>query len=527
HVQGNGLINPLAAFEYLENNEHNDIFTLNPKRISSENIIHYACVEGENKEFNVKVISAMDQTLNTSVTGDSEFVIIPSQIGVTKGWNKFAFNISIPMGTPIRDIDTSIRFFNVNGTDSVINIKIQTRFYGGTVLFDISHENDTENQWFDTSSPLGTHSYVARRLKDQGYHLIYHFEGNLSLDNVDILVISDPETNYSAEDLNKIYNFVDNGGSLLFLVNSIRLIDSGDIDKEPLISSNYEACNEVLGLFEASVGYQLDIEYIPYEAFTTQEAEMISIDSFFFWGWPVGFYSNSTNPANKVLAKFNTIYHGGDANFNAALATEIGEGRVMIFGSGYPFTDIGLLTDTYEKNPTRAELNNSFIELFNIDNKNNQLVNDTFDWLISTRRPNYEVFLEPQKPFIREQFKVGVYITDKDDALYVSGNGKVNGTLIYANQTIDQIELIFNSQNQRYECLFTFDNYGWHSLYVPLKLPDHTAYPGRIDIFSNVKLWAELPLIKNISVGLTVFILVAIILTPSIRYRFRGASTKE
>jgi hypothetical protein len=469
----------------------------------------------------------MDQTLNTSVTGDSEFIIIPTQIGVTKGWNKFAFNISIPMGTPIRDIEASIRLFNINGTDSIINIKIQTRFYGGTVLFDIAHEDDTENQWFDASSPLGTHSQVARRLKDQGFHLIYHFEGNLSLDNVDILVISDPELEFSTEDLNTIYNFVDNGGSLLFLINSIRLIDSGDIDREPLISSNYTVCNEVLGLFEASVGYQLDIEYIPYEAFTTQEADMISIDSFFFWGWPVGFYSNSTNSANRVLAKFNTIYHGEEARFNAALATEIGDGRVMIFGSGYPFTDLGLLTDTYEKNPTRCELNSSFIDLFTIDHKNNQLVNDTFDWLISSRRPSYDVLIEPHKPFIREQFKVGIHITNKDDDVYVSGNGKVDGTLIYANQSIDEIELTYNSQNQRYEYLLTFDNYGWHSLYVPLKLANHTAYPGRIDIFSNVKLWAELPLIKNISAGLTVFILVTIVLTPYIRYRFRRDAPKE
>ena len=527
HVQGNGLIDPLAAFEYLENNEHNDIFTLNPKRISSANLIHYTCVEGENKEFNIKVISSMDQTLNTSVTGDSEFIVIPAQVGVTKGWNKFVFNISIPMGTPIRDIDASIRLFNVNGTSSTISIKIQTRFYGGTILFDIAHENDTKNQWFDASSPLGTHSHIARRLKDQGFHLLYHFEGNLTLDNVDILVISDPELSYSVEDLNKIYNFVDNGGSLLFLINSIRLIDSGDIENEPLISSNYETCNDILGLFDASVGSQLDIEYIPYEAFTTQEADMISVDSFFFWGWPVGFYSNSTNPANKVLARFNTMFNGEEVRFNAALATEIGDGRVMIFGSGYPFTDIGLLPDTYEKNPTRAELNSSFIDLFNIDNKNNQLVNDTFDWLISTRRPNYEVVIEPQKPFIREQFKVGVYITDKNDAIYVSGNGKLNGTIIYANQTIDKIELILNAQNQRYECQLIFENYGWHSLYIPLKLVNHTAYPGRIDIFSYVKLWTELPLIKNISAGLTVFILITIIMTPSIRYRFRRIVPKE
>ncbi len=527
HVQGNGLINPLAAFDYLEDNEHNDIFALNPKRISSENIIHYACVEGENKEFNVKVISSIDQTLNTSVTGDSEFIVIPSQIGVTRGWNKFAFNISIPMGTPIRDIEVSIRLFNVNGTESIINIKIQTRFYGGTVLFDISHENDTENQWFDASSPLGTHSYIARRLKDQGFHLLYHFEGNLTLDNVDILIISDPEINYSVEDLNKIYNFVNNGGSLLFLINSIRLIDSGDIDKEPLISSNYDTCNDILGLFNASVGSHLDIDYVPYEAFTTTEADMISVDSFFFWGWPVAFSSGSTNPANKVLAKYNATLNGEEIRFNAALATEIGDGRVMIFGSGYPFTDIGLLTDTYEKNPTRVELNSSFIELFNIDHKNNQLVNDTFDWLISTRRPNFEILLEPQKPFIREQIKVGVYITDKDDTVYVSGDGKLDGTIIYANQTIEEIELILNSQNQMYECQLIFDSYGWHSLYVPLKLTNHTAYPGRIDIFSNVKLWEQLPLIKNISAGLTVFILVTIILTPSIRYRFRRVIPKE
>ena len=54
--QGNGLVNPLEAFNYLSETKDIDFFTVFPKRISPENHYYYSCVEGENTEFMFKII---------------------------------------------------------------------------------------------------------------------------------------------------------------------------------------------------------------------------------------------------------------------------------------------------------------------------------------------------------------------------------------------------------------------------------------------------------------------------------------
>ncbi|MCE7747414.1 MAG: S8 family serine peptidase [Candidatus Heimdallarchaeota archaeon] len=521
--QGNGMVNPLAAYYYLNSYEDLGLFTILPKRISPVNEYFYSCVEGETSEFIIKLISSFDGQIVTTLTGDSQFIEISNQIDVFTGWNHFAFNISIPLNTPIRAITAGILFENTDGIIITMSVSIQTRYLGGTVLFDNSHENDTENRWFDASSSVGTHTYLTRILKDRGFRIRNHYQGNYSFTNIDILVISDPEFNFTSEELADIQDFVTSGGSLLFLIDSIRFIDAKSIDNEPLISSNYYACDELLEHFNMSVGQSVPITYVPYEA-QIIETENFDVDSFMFWGRPV-FFSDNPNENNTVIATYETFIDSEKYTFNAAIAKEYHNGRVMVFGSGYPFTDHGLLPDSYESNPSRAGLDYSFKDIFGLDDKNSQLVNETFNWLIDTHRPEYIIESTPEETFIRKPVSIGVQIRFKNGSFYVSENNKLNATLMYPNLVFENLELIYNSTSSQYEITFTLEEYGLHILYIPLKFTDYTPSDGRIEILNNVHFWDQLSTIRSISNWVIAFVFISLAMVPVIRFRFRKITT--
>ncbi len=522
--QGNGMINPLAAYNYLENYRTNDLFTILPKRISPENEYFYSCVEGETSEFFIKLISSFDGQINTSIIGDSQFIKIPDQIVVYSGWNHFAFNITIPLDTPMREIITAISFENTDGITTSMSISIQTRYLGGTILFDNSHENDTENRWFDASSSVGTHTYLTRILKDRGFRIRNHFQGNYSFTGVDILVISDPELNFTSSELDNIHSFVQGGGSLLFLIDSIRFIDATSIDNEPLISSNYYACDELLGMFNASVGENIPIDYVPYEAQVDLTNNILEVDSFMFWGRPVGFNDNP-NVNNSVLATFETVIDKEKYTFNAALAKEYYSGRVMVFGSGYPFTDHGLLSDSYEEKPSRAGLDHSYKDIFGLDEKNSQLVNETFNWLIDTHRPELLIESIPERVLIRKQLSLDVEVYFRNGSSYISENNKLNATLLYPNHTFEHLEIEYNVTTGKYNIEFTFDEYGVHTLYIPLRFTGYTPSDGRIEFFVDVLFWNQLDTIRTIVNWVLAFVIISIVMIPIIRHRFRKMPT--
>ncbi|MHA1829329.1 MAG: S8 family peptidase, partial [Candidatus Heimdallarchaeaceae archaeon] len=181
-AQGVGLVNPKAAYEYLNQNKNFDLFSINPKRISPNNLYFYSCVEGEKTTYRVKIISSANQVINATAIGDNAFVEIKPQYYVTQGWNHISFNITIPWNTRVKNLNTKIRFFTSDITED-LEINIQTRYYGGTVLFDISHDNDTANNWFDSSTPYGMHSILSRRLKDRGFHVNIHSTYNSSYED--------------------------------------------------------------------------------------------------------------------------------------------------------------------------------------------------------------------------------------------------------------------------------------------------------------------------------------------------------
>jgi hypothetical protein len=525
-AQGNGIINPYEAYQYINGKQALDVFSINPRRISPENTYFYECVEGTTTEFNIKLIASSNQRIYANVPRYTSKIQIADYFDVTAGWNHISFNISLPLTQRITNIISSIEFSNDDGVTSKMNIQIQTRIHGGNVLFDISHENSTENKWFDASTPFGAHSFTSRVLKDRGFHVSYQKEGSLQLNNTDILVISDPELNYTEVELNTIYDFISLGGSLLFLVNSHRFVEVDNVEDDPILSSNYYACNQILELFNASVGYTVPIDYVPYYGNIQSDIDFISTDSFLFWGWPLRFTSDE-NPENKVVATFNSEISGTEISFNAVLSTSIDQGKVIMFGSGYSFTDLGLIVDTMELNPLRVGLAKSYRYVLAQDSNNLQLVNDTFNWLISTHRPTINLQSDNSEVLIREQFRLVIDIKDKDGSVVLLPDNRAYATILHPDNSFNHIVLLFNEQNLKYETTVTLEQYGSHTIYVPLELVNHTITDGRNTILCNVLLWEQLPLIQQIATGIILFIFVTIVLVPVLRIRFSKVYPKQ
>jgi len=203
----------------------------------------------------------------------------------------------------MRNINASICLTNGNFSSCKINIDITTRYFGGKVLFDISHENDTRNGWFSASSPYGSHLYLYRRLLDRGFHINVHALGEISIsEDINILILSDPELNYTDNEINEINNFVVGGGSLLFLVNSIRFSEANSTTHDPLLKSNYYTCNKTLSIFNISVAS--GVIPAPIEAKTNLTNGILTEDKFLFWGTPLGIIDPENNTNSKILAYF-------------------------------------------------------------------------------------------------------------------------------------------------------------------------------------------------------------------------------
>ncbi len=523
-AQGRGMIDPYNAFKFLQENADENIFATNPIRISEENLYFYSCAEGDKKSFHFKLASSSNQNITTNIVGDSEFVEVAQILTVEKGWNDVYVNITIPMDTQMRKINASICLTNGNYSSCEIDISITTRYFGGTVLFDISHENDTRNGWFSASSPYGSHLYLYRRLLDRGFHINVHSLGEISIsEDINILILSDPELNYTDNEINEINNFVVGGGSLLFLVNSIRFSEANSTTYDPLIQSNYYTCNRTLSVFNISVAS--GVYYAPVEATTKLNNGILTEDKFLFWGTPLGITDPENNPNSKVLAYFSIINPTTQltTQYPAVVSTEIGEGRVMAFGSGYPFTDFGLAKDMFEIFENRTGLGKEYDKLFFMDKKNSQIVNDTIEWLISAHRPSFSIETIPENIYIRSQINLRVTITRNDEITYFEEEN-LTGTVLYGDTTFEHIIFTRNEHDAVdifYETNLEFNNYGWHVVFLPLKLDNHTAHDGRIDIFCNVKLWDQLSTIQAIAGWILAGVATTLIAVPIIRVRFR------
>lgn len=531
--QGNGIINPLEAYNLINNKGELNLFAVIPKRISKENAFYYECVEGTDTTFNIKIISSVNQTLSLTLTGETTYIEFPSDLQIFKGVNTFLLNISLPDFIGIKNILRTLKLTNSEGFEQNIEISIQSRYYGGTILFDKKHQEELENKWFGSSTPYGAHLQLARVLKDRGFKIEVYESGddlNQLLDRTHVFVISDPEIRMSKDELNATLEFVNDGGSVLFLMNSFRLVYSGDILSDPILYSDNNASRDILDLFDADILFgdrtvntskifeQYDL-LTPTYSYTYQN-EITSTNKTTFLGLPIEF-KNKINQNNNLIGYIN-YYHKSSQrtyNFPSILSTTINEGRVMMFGSGYPFTDIGLVPDLFEVYAESGGFR-GMEQYFRRDYFNLKLVNDTFDWLIETKRPRIDYSLNVEKIFLREEFTLTVNIKKQDNTSY-NAQEPIIGTILYQNKTVEKVTFETKGfQEAQYELTTKLASYGNHTLYIPLRLDGHTPTDGRITLKCHVILYEELPMLQDIAIGVSLFILLSIAMFPFIKKRF-------
>ncbi|MHA1205465.1 MAG: S8 family serine peptidase, partial [Candidatus Heimdallarchaeaceae archaeon] len=530
--QGNGLVDAREAYFWLKNNP-GITFSILPKRISPENLFFYSCVEGTQSSFKVKTISSDEQHLWTNITGDDEIVEIGEEIVLSKGWNIFAFNITIPYNKPIKNYQTVITFTNSENYTENITINLQSRYYRGSILFDISHDSDIKNNsWFGGSSPYGAHLYMARMLKDRGFKISTFSEGNFSdeLSKNDILVISDPEKHFSIDEREQIYNFIKDGGSFLLLVDSYR-IEVESAKEDPIFPSNYTAIDNLIG----SLGITIDPDFhsmqTPYATvFSSGHSDITDVEEAFFLGSCLQF-DNDTNSDVK-LSPLSAINIGTEKSpfwKITGVVGEYGKGKIIVFGSGYTFSNFGLMYDEFDvdyRNRGAIGLGSiSYNHLFSeeMDKNNRELINDTFSWLSTFNRPIIDFSLDQEKILIREEFTISVSVTMTSE--FQQGNPYatqyLNGTILFSDNSIRYVVLSAVGAGI-YELSTSISRYGEFTLFIPLKLEGHNPTDGRIDLFCDVDLWDQQQEIANIAnLVLTLFFIVLLGL-PFVNYRFKN-----
>ncbi len=82
-AQGNGIINPYEAYQYINEKQSLDVFSINPRRISPENTYFYECVEGTTTEFKIKLISSSDQRIYANAPRYTSKIQIADYFDVT------------------------------------------------------------------------------------------------------------------------------------------------------------------------------------------------------------------------------------------------------------------------------------------------------------------------------------------------------------------------------------------------------------------------------------------------------------
>jgi len=529
--QGNGLVDAKEAYFWLENNL-GITFSILPKRISPENLFFYSCVEGTQSSFKVKAIASDEQHLWTNITGDDEIIEIGDEIILSGGWNIFSFNITIPYDKPIRNYQAIISFTNSENYSERITINLQSRYYRGSILFDISHDSDiTNNSWFGGSSPYGAHLYMTRMLIDRGFKINSFSKGNFSdeLSKNDILVISDPEKGFTQDEREQIYTFIKNGGSFLLLVNSYRIqVESAKDD--PIYPSNYTAIDNLVGFFGVNIDPDLHSMQTPFATvFSSVHSDITDVEEAFFLGSCFQF-DNDTNPEVN-LSPLSAINIGTEKSpfwkFTGVVG-EYGKGKIIVFGSGYTFSNFGLMDDEFDvdyRNRGSIGLGSiSYNHLFSkeMDKNNRELINDTFSWLSTFNRPKIDFSVDREKILIREEFTLTVSVTMTND--FQNGNPYavqyLNGTILFSDHSIRYVVLSAIRAGV-YELTISVSHYGEFILFIPLKLDDHNPTDGRIDLFCNVELWDQQQEIANIANLVLALVFIVLLGLPFVNYRFK------
>ncbi len=487
-TQGRGFVNFYKAYNILADtikNNTNSYINVNPMRFSDNNYFYHTRISNWARTFEVFMLSAATETIYPHVAFASGVKFdLPDNITLNPGNN--AFNITITVNSTSISYNQGQIYFT-NSTGSIfqyanITYSSVTRFPQAKILFDTSHDRDTPSGYFASHGPRGQFSQMAKILEERGYRVDEHKEGNLTsqiLSQYDILIIIDPDIDFSQIEIDSIQKFMYTDGKSVLIAASGGFFTAEEYD---FIDSDINTINDIItgSGIQVSNDYTYDCNTDGYynrsikcvkDAITGNNQDIFQKNMKFANYGPV-------LSEGKSLFSDNVYTVASQNDQPVIMASELKSGgRLLVMSSQLFMDNVGTSTD-YIGSGTASN--------------NRQMIRDMMDWLAEPRsvKARYvidgvEISEHSTELLLHERHIIEVYFYSSNNTLLNLGD---NITLFVLQDDLSysyayNITLIKTEQGS-YAIALNFGTYGYYDFYVPVSNNGDSPTDAYLSIFA-------------------------------------------
>jgi subtilisin family serine protease len=467
NTQGSGLIDIDSAYTYLLSfgaRLHYPIVDVLPKTLLSPP--YFIGYLGESLQLDVSVLTACKANLTVSISGNASShislgnTIFSDIVGLTV----LEVNISIPVNAMLGRYVAQIGFQNTTTYEFLsgqnVSVGYSVGVPRGRLYFSLFHADSK----FSTMSGFYE---MATILRNRGYST-YEDEAPITYPKVsqyDALILADPITMFSPEEINAIQRYIDNNGSLVVLGSEYPDIVAESVNK---ITTKY--------------GIQYDKTFVADYSdlvFARSIDSLINITS--LYGHPItsglteylyGYGSTlSISPPAAMVSSTSPQF----GNLTALAACDLPNGgRIVASGSLLFATDDYITSALYPGNL--------------------KLVNNIFDWLLGKSNATIETIVSRSRVKTGESFQIGIIASNN------TTGGLLNSTVSCSADNGSSIPITLKSDviGIHYNESVEFQTEGFYKFSVDAKInPAGPNYPRTF----YVEVVNEMPDILNISLA--------------------------
>ncbi len=489
---GRGIVDFNKAYHILNQttNESTQDTTLAmstaPRVIKDENIYFRHQIYNKTKTLPFFIHSSRNVTLkpfvDMSVTHGVE-IGLPDEIDVKDGLNKFYMNITVTLES-IEHI-WSRMYFEDNTTGLMLpyaNITYTglVRFPQANILFDSSKDFDTDySTYFGGHSVRGQFSQYVKSLEEEGHTVHDHHEGNITIEllsNYDILIIANPDLDYSSNEIEAIRDFVITKGKSILIIAG-----GGLVTAEEYTYDRYNAGTLQSILLNTGLGFKTNDQGFPFTSIKSCEAVVV-----------IKRYEECVDKAETtknqdVLTKLVSFPHYGPElevknvnnvdvqtialmeNNPVILSSQLSSnGRILLFSSPLAFDNRGQI-DGFP----------AFSDHDKIE-KSNKLSIEAVNWLIEPR--SIKVAYTVNGKNVGDEVDVDQHENLMIRFAVFNPEGtriSLNENELTANRVLEDPEKGFNftkviftlAQDNYYEYTLTLDRFGTYEFYIYIQDP--------------------------------------------------------
>lgn len=497
-VQGRGMVNFEKAYKILKNGEDLTV-SANPiaihdgnevnqnyQYVRQQNLYYFSRIQGATKRFNVSLNSpvAMSVVPHVQYLSPKLDIELPASLNLTEGMNTFSVNITI--NSPILQQNKADIYFTVNATMlpyANISYFSQTIPSRGTVMFDRSKDHDTEVSYYINDGPHGKYSKYAQLLENNGYIVKENLQplSTSLLSNIDVLVISDPDVEYSGKEILLLRDFVDDDGKGLIILGNGGFERT---DEDSFASFSVDSLNTILSLSareQTGIQFRKD-GYSPYQltergfsVYTRRDQSVIDKNAGIDYFGP-GLTVDGAN--TQILASNRGI--------PLAASSEVGKGRIVVFGSTITFDNYGLLKGRY-KSSSPDEAQNIALQIV--------------DWAIAPQQIQTSYIIEDieYKGHVQATMNIRKNVrVEFTHPLLPSGEkidlpAQIPAYLVHKDNPLLTLTFNFTYDPQRdaYFQILNIQIWGEYFLYTPIQINGYTPSDGRLDLFVDLPLYSD------------------------------------